>query len=97
MLYSCAHLFGVAQTSLREERRPRWKRRRGGFSERKSGWDGITRPYRQWREGAMAVWGWVIVAIVVVVLATLAWGMLRTRRTRRLRPQSGPEHDREAS
>jgi hypothetical protein len=49
------------------------------------------------RGGAMAVWGWVIVAIVVVVLATLAWGMLRTRRTRRLRPQSGPEHDREVT
>jgi hypothetical protein len=45
----------------------------------------------------MAVWGWVIVAIVVVVLASLAWGMLRTRRMRRLRPQSGPEHDQEAS
>jgi cytoskeletal protein RodZ len=45
----------------------------------------------------MAVWGWVIVAIVVVVLATLAWGMLRTRRTRRLPPQSGSENDREVS
>ncbi len=40
----------------------------------------------------MAVWGWVIVAIVVIVLATSAWGMWR-RRQGRLRQPIGPEDD----
>jgi hypothetical protein len=40
-------------------------------------------------------WVWVLIAIgAVVVLALIAWGALRARRTRTLREGFGPEYDR---
>jgi hypothetical protein len=43
----------------------------------------------------MPVWGWVLIAVgVVVVLGVLAWNARARRRTSRLQDRFGPEYDR---
>jgi protein-S-isoprenylcysteine O-methyltransferase Ste14 len=45
----------------------------------------------------MPAWGWVLIAIgVVVVLAAIAWRALAARRTRNLHERFGSEYDRTA-
>jgi cytoskeletal protein RodZ len=40
-------------------------------------------------------WGWILIAVAVVaVIAALAWGTMKQRRTRQLKSQFGPEYDR---
>jgi hypothetical protein len=43
----------------------------------------------------MSVWGWVLIAVlVVVVLGVIAWSIGRQRRSARLKEHFGPEYDR---
>jgi hypothetical protein len=42
----------------------------------------------------MPIWGWIIVAAVVLALVAVAWVMQRKRRTGALKQQFGPEYDR---
>lgn len=46
----------------------------------------------------MPVWGWILIAIgLIVVLGGIAWWMAARRRTARLRERFGPEYSRIAS
>ncbi len=43
----------------------------------------------------MPTWGWIaIAAAAVLVIAVVAWGMLKRKRTKQLQGQFGPEYDR---
>jgi hypothetical protein len=58
---------------------------------------GTTSRHRSTKEvGSLPGWGWVLIAvgIVVVLGALLAWQALAKRRTDRLKGQFGPEYDR---
>jgi hypothetical protein len=46
-------------------------------------------------EETMPVWGWVVLAVVVVVaVALIAWAVWRRQRTRHLQSRFGPEYER---
>jgi FtsZ-interacting cell division protein ZipA len=46
-------------------------------------------------EVTVPTWGWVLIAVVAVaVIAVIAWGSTKQRRTRQLKSQFGPEYDR---
>ncbi len=43
----------------------------------------------------MPTWGWIVIAVAIVLLvAMVAWLLTRARRTRTLRERFGPEYDR---
>jgi FtsZ-interacting cell division protein ZipA len=40
-------------------------------------------------------WGWILIAVAAVaIIAALAWGSMKQRRTKQLQSQFGPEYDR---
>jgi hypothetical protein len=39
-------------------------------------------------------WGWIVIAVAVLIVAVAAWGMMKRRQTRQLQGQFGPEYDR---
>jgi hypothetical protein len=46
-------------------------------------------------EVTVPTWGWILIAVAAVaIIAALAWGSMKQRRTKQLQSQFGPEYDR---